>query len=151
MSFTTPEIGDNHWPQYAVVDDLPVKADLDIQKGSLYAIDDDGFVVKITAAGGHSNNLSQAVQSMVNSVAVSGEDDGSRLIDCLFRRSRVILKAVADLTVNKFVEVDATLTAVTDNKVKLFSSGGVNIGSIFELLDGKKKTVNNDLIVVDLI
>ena len=155
MSFVDPGIGDIVYSQYAVVDSLPIKAGVGITKGRCFTADADGFLIALTAASGNVNNKNGIFQAMADSAAVTGESDGDRRVQCLMKRSRVLLKAPVNATPGDDVAIAASGTNVTADTIQLSSTQ--KIGTIFEIYtlaanrSRKAKTAAGDLVVVDLL
>ena len=97
MSFVNPVPGDIQYAQYAVIDTVEIKADQAISKGSCYTIDGDGYLVSLVGASDALTNLNGVFQAMASSVGISGETSGDRRVQVLNKRSRILLKAPADI------------------------------------------------------
>ena len=157
MSFVNLEPGDIVYSQYAVVDTLPIKDGVNITKGHVYTVSSAGYVIALTASSGALTNLNGAVQAMASSTAVASESAGDRKAQFLLKRSRIILKAPANITPTDSVTIAATTTVVTADTVASSASGhAAKIGSVFEILTlnnraRKVATEAGDLVVVDLI
>jgi len=155
MSFVDLAPGDIVYSQYSVVDTLPVKSAVAISKGEVYTMDSDGYLVELTAASDDLDNLNGAFQAMADSAAVAGESDGDRSVQCLCKRSRILLKAPADITPGDDVTIAATGTTVTPDTVEVSSTH--KIGTVFAISTlntnrtKKAKTAAGDLVEVDLI
>ena len=154
---TTSRPGDSIYTQYSIVKTLPINSVISIVKGNIYTVNADGYLISLAAAAGVITNMNgPAIQAMASSAAVAGEAAGDRRVQCLMHRSRVILKAPADITINDDVAVAATGTTVTADKVQIAGTSD-KIGSVYEILtlgDGRRekpKTEDGDLIVVDLL
>ena len=155
MSFTNPVPGDIQYAQFAIVTTVPIKESVNIEKGSCFTIDPDGYLVDLVGASDALTNLNGIFQAMASSVSVSGESSGDRRVQVLNKRSRILIKAPADVTKGDSVTIAVTGTAVTADKIEV--SAANIIGTVFEVAAitsdrrPKVKTANNDLVLVDLI
>ena len=155
MSFINASPGDVQYANYAVIDTIPIKAAVNIEKGNCYTIDGEGFLLALTGASGALTNLNGIFQAMAKTNSISGEVSGSRRVQCLQKRSRVVLKAPANITKGDTVSIDVSGTTVTANKVQAATTH--IIGTVFEIIAittsriPKVKTENDDLILVDLL
>jgi len=154
MSFVSPGPGDIHYSQYAVVDTYPIKDAVSIVKGNCYTMNADGHLIAFTAGSGAVTNLNGVFQAMADSAAVSGEAAGSRRVQCLVKRSRICMKAPADVTPGDRVAIAASGSTVTADTVQVATSQ--IIGTVFEILAlsnrrPKAKTAAGDLILVDVL
>ena len=114
----------------------------------------DGYLIAFVGASGAVTNKNGVFQAMASSAAGTGETAGDRSVQCLVKRSRIILKAPADATPGDDAAIAVTGTTVTADKIQVASAQ--KIGTIFEILaltnrSRKAKTADNDLVLVDLI
>ena len=146
------EPGDVGFTQYAIVTSKEIKAALDVVKGNIYGVDTNGYLVDLTAASGEITNASRGqVQAMGSSTPVSGEASGDRAVQCMVFKSRVILKAgVADLVPCQPISIMAAVTTTTPNSIMPLTSTGARFGVIYKIFGGKKKSIVDDKLFVDV-
>ena len=149
MSFVNPTVGDMQYSQYAVIDTIPIKSGVSISKGSCYTIDADGELIALTGASGALSNLNGIFQAMTTPKSTDTR------VQCLQKRSRILLKAPADVTKGDSVSIAVTTNVVTADKVQIATTN--IIGTVFEITAitdariPKVKTADNDLVLVDLL
>jgi hypothetical protein len=99
-------IGDVPYPQYAVVLTKIIKDALAITKGRIYTPDAEGRLIVPVSTTGVADLTKGAFQAMADAPAPSAEDTDS--VQCLAQKSRIILKADANLVVGQEVELKSS-------------------------------------------
>ena len=151
MSQISLNIGDVPYTHHAYIVTRKIKAAVDISKGAWYTSTTNGYVDVLSATSGVVNLAGGAFQAMSKSNAVTGEVSGSRSCQFLVKRSRVIVKGTADLVQGASVEIVASGSTVTPDKVQALTTSGSKLGQIFRIRGNKLKTVDNDLIELDVL
>lgn len=149
-------IGDVPYPQYAVVLTKIIKNALAITKGHIYTPDAEGRLLVPVSTTSVADLTRGAFQAMADAAAPSAEDTDS--VQCLTKRSRIILKANANLVVGQEVDLKSSNSTTTADKCMAAVSphGKGYLGKIMEIYtkgtDGaiKPKTADNDLVIIDL-
>lgn len=150
MSFVNVQPGQDAYERYNVTQTLPIKGAVDVDMGHIYTVDADGYLIKLTATSGAINNANSFYQAKASSVGKTGEADGDRKVQVLSPRSRIALLLPADLTIGDDVEVSSDTSTVSANKVKILGSSGIKLGKIFEILSGNRKSVDEEVGLIEV-
>lgn len=150
------KIGDEPYPQYSVTTSEYIKQSVAITKGYIYTKDSNGRLIVPVSTTSVADLTKGIYQAKSDASAPSAEDTDR--VQCLNSRSRILIKADANLVVGQDVDLKSASTTTTQDKVM----AGVHphtkghLGKIFEIYtkgtDGaiKQKTADNDLVVVDV-
>lgn len=149
MSFIKLGIGDIGHTIHSYLKTVGVDAGVSIIKGNVYTKDSDGNLIDLTAGSGVVAAGLGRFQALASSPAVASEAAGSRKVQCMIARSRVILKGPVNLVAGQSVEMHGSGSTVNAAKVQAYSTG-TKLGVIHSLLNGNAKTANNDLIFIDM-
>lgn len=139
--------GDIAFGQYSTTITVPVSADLAITKGTIYTSDAAGHLVVIPDVPTVVKGIFQAAVS-----APADSTAGSLKVQCLYQRSRFLMKAPAGI-----VKGDSILVSAAGAAIVAGAKSAVNyIGSVFELYTkpntGVTKIVTeaDDLVIIDM-
>lgn len=155
MNITEPhELGDAVYPQYLTVGHQKIKTGVEIIKGNIYTVDDDGLIINPTATSGIAD-LSKGIHQAMVSVLAS--DDSTSTAQFIEVRSRVLLKGTVGLVKGQIVQLAASDVTVTADKCQNTAVSSVKgyLGRIFEIYtkdgnDEKTVTVDNDYVIIDM-
>ena len=157
MPVETPLVpGDVPYPQYSVTDSEFVKQAVAIVKGEIYTIDAAGRLIAVTGTGAVADLSAGAVQARDALAAPAAEDTDE--VQVLKRRSRILMKADANLVPGNLVNLKCVGGTVTPDKVQAAASPKDDgyLGTIYGIYtlgtNGAKKqvTADDDLVEVDL-
>lgn len=159
MPVETPLVpGDNGWPQYNVTDSEFVKNAVLVVKGDIMTLDAAGRIVAVTGTGDIAD-LTRGAMQIQDAPAAAPTAEDTDEVQVFKQRSRVLLKAPANLSPTDPVELECNGGTVDPDKVALSAVAGRTngyLGKIFQIYtlgtDGVKKqfTADNDLVWVDL-
>lgn len=149
-------IGDVAYDQHSTTKTNVVKNAVAITKGYVYTPDGEGRLivpVSTTSVADLTKGVFQARESMA---APSAEDTDS--VQCLVPKSRIILKADANLVPGQEVELKSATSTTTQDKCMAAASPRTKgfLGRIFEIYTKgtddaiKQKTADNDLVIIEL-
>ena len=148
--------GDVFYPQYSVIQRMPIDTNVSITKGRLYTTDGEGNLVVPVAANGFERGIFQSQRD----VPADAGPAGTNRVDCFGARSRVGVTAGDGLGRGDRVRWD-----YANNKVELLSIAGNNptktellqlVGSIYaihtkaSITQSKAKTADGDIVVIEL-
>ena len=151
MSYVTKEPGDVGFTQYLVVTTKQIKNAVSVTKGRFYTVNDDGYVIALTASSGIVDNAGNGLfQAMTSSAAVTGESSGDRSCQFMVMRSRCIVKCDADLVPGQDVEIKAAAAVVTPDRVQARTATGKRLGTIYKIFADKITSAAGDRAYVEV-
>lgn len=137
--------GLSYWPEHLWSLSLPLKQDVQVEQGSFYTLDANGYLIVPTAAGGIAQcqrGVWQCTRDWTNSsfprgqkAASSDTADGQRRDLFYGLTSFVVAKAKANIVPGQLVDVDATTTTVGNDAVKPNTTRVPNAGTLGVCLD----------------
>lgn len=153
------EPGDDIFQQYDLTRSLRVASAVEITKGELYTLNNDGRLIAVTAASGAIATTTKGLFQAKDSVPAKTytDADDAPTVQCLVNGAWIILKAPANIVEGDRVSVAVgTGTTIDPDKVEKAASSSYldYLGVVFQILtvdaseNPKIKTADDDLIVV---